>query len=137
MRAGDISYNSVRIEGNRLKEAILARVIQDCPDDEPVIMFYLDEPQGLSSFATEDGSSVYDNFVSVAGELVGFGLLVVILLRSPTLAKRTPSKWPPFTELPFDCLPDGGYIFRPNTMSLADVAAISFMVKFGRPMYAA
>lgn len=41
----------------------------------------------------------------------------------------------PYTELPFDCLPDGKPFAKSGTLKRLDVARIGFMVKFGRPLY--
>ena len=40
----------------------------------------------------------------------------------------------PFTELVFDMLPSGQYLFAPDQVKLSDVAGVRYMVKFGRPL---
>lgn len=40
----------------------------------------------------------------------------------------------PYTELPFDCLLGDQPIFKRGAMTLAEVAAPSFLTKFGRPL---
>lgn len=40
----------------------------------------------------------------------------------------------PYTATPFDCLLDGQPLFTPGTMTLAEVADLPYLVKFGRPL---
>jgi hypothetical protein len=39
----------------------------------------------------------------------------------------------PFTEMPFDCLPGGKWLFT-RGMTLEDASTIEYVVKFGRPL---
>ncbi len=142
-------------EGMMLRDVIRARVLSKVPTGEDIaIMLYVDEAHGLTSLViTEDPTrNMYTSFLSVAARLLGFDFVALTLSTNSSLSKLAPPMdvhhsarvvpkntlflQPPFTELGFDYYEGGRALFHPNTMSLKDVAEESFMIKFGRPLYA-
>ncbi|KAI5117184.1 hypothetical protein M0805_008163 [Coniferiporia weirii] len=94
--------------------------------------------------------SLYHCLCSAAGVIVGQPVFCVFLSTRCSLSSFAPSQrmYPParitgregiirhpFTELPFDCLPDGRPFIKSGTMNLDEVSTIEFMCLFGRPLF--
>ncbi|PSR72343.1 hypothetical protein PHLCEN_2v11791 [Hermanssonia centrifuga] len=138
----------------KLRDVIRARVASKVPIREDIaIMLYVDEAHGLTSLViTEDPTrNMYTSFLSVAARFLGFDFVALTLSTNSSFTKLAPPADvhpsgrvvpknalflpSPFTELGFDCYEGGRALFRPNEMSLKDVAEESFMIKFGRPLF--
>ena len=119
------------------------------------VVIYIDEAYSLSrAFAPNDPKrSFYDTFLSAFTDLGPEQDIFLISLsthshmaelarpqheqRSARSSESPSYHQAPYTELVFDCLPDNKPIFNPTmmAMTLGDVAELSFLVKFGRPLY--
>ncbi|KAI0916357.1 hypothetical protein AcW1_009841 [Taiwanofungus camphoratus] len=127
--------NEVKQEAEKLVELIRSRTKQPIKDGEAVFMIYLDEAHVLADKSYNEWleRSYFDEFTAALDCLTTVPLFVVVVSAKPGLW----SKQGPFVELPFDYLVDGQPIVIPKTMALDDFAKVSFMAKFGRPLWQA
>ncbi|CAL1698542.1 unnamed protein product [Somion occarium] len=138
----------------------LARAVQSLVDEKNKnaikIFLYLDEAKTLSSqdVSGEPDSNYYDALLSALADLVPVaGFFATTLSTTSSLSKHARTaeqhhsdRWmgdakksallqAPYTELSFDCLPNGKPIFYPGQMTLDEIASVEYMVKFGRPLF--
>lgn len=120
-----------------------------------VLTVYVDEVSSLlKAIVPSTTRTLYDVFLSAWVNATHDQPAVLVTLSTNfRSASRTPSLPPvalhpsqqaivpstyhhaPFTELVFDMIPTGTFLFGPGQHSLSDVANVGFMVRFGRPLY--
>ncbi|KAI0661499.1 hypothetical protein C8Q70DRAFT_965144 [Cubamyces menziesii] len=118
-----------------------------------LILFTLDEVDGLSSVSVDDGSTCYDVLLSALQDFQPQNPYFIITLSTHSrLDLHAPAHrrvnsargagpyafhQAPWTEVPFDCSISlqGRPIYRPGTMTLDDAATPEYMAKYGRPVF--
>lgn len=121
------------------------------PNRSVKLVVYFDEAHELTKTQVTKSSpsiTLYDVLLSVLNEHVTKPFFVLFLSKSFDVARFAPSPTAmfgssrafqsdahhaPITETPFDCYPK--LLIEPDTYTLRDVSSISFMAKFGRPLY--
>ncbi|KAI0661522.1 hypothetical protein C8Q70DRAFT_1119057 [Cubamyces menziesii] len=127
LEPGDVpkeAWNSAYLaEGLQpLVDAMKSRVSSKTTPPPVLILFTIDEVDGLSSVTVDSGFTCYDIFLSALQDFRP---------HNPCLRDA------PWTELPFDCSISlrGQPIYTPGTMMLDDAATPEFMAKYGRPVF--
>ena len=122
------------------------------PTSDVRILMYFDEAHSLSNVAVHEdpaGRNYYDALCLALSILWRCPLFAIALSTNSNLSRFSPPKrahpsnrihkgkdtlQAPYTELLFDCLENGQSFILPGEMTLAQVAEVGFMVKFGRPL---
>ncbi|THH04277.1 hypothetical protein EW146_g10218 [Bondarzewia mesenterica] len=114
------------------------------------IVLYFDEAHELVQRKAPTNyydKTLYDVFLSVFNDFLSLPIFAIFLSTVPHIAYVAPTQnqvrssraaasgplQPPITGTPFDCAPD--FLVIPGTLTLEDVSAVPFMVKFGRPLF--
>ena len=114
------------------------------------MMVYLDEAHTLTKRVYAPGEveekTLYDCVVSAFSDYASFPVFFLSLSTNSRMDALAPSARQsrsargrkagqvlvaPFTEMPFDLIPD---VIQPDTYTARDVASLTFMANFGRPV---
>ncbi|KAL6303725.1 hypothetical protein BKA93DRAFT_786438 [Sparassis latifolia] len=147
----DHAQNAIQ-QGQALVETV-NRLTNRQPERHDLrIVLYFDEAHSLSD-AYIGETNRYDALCSALNQLRTLPIFCITLSTNSNLTKFSPPQkrhhsarvveglsdplQPPYTELPFDCLPEGKPILGTKEKTLAEVADIGFMAMFGRPLWSA
>lgn len=102
------------------------------------MLVYVDEVSEISKKFIGGSVSLYDTLLEAFTDLGPDNPLFLLpIATDPAIIRRGDSPirhQPPYSELPFDILPEGHPLFYPGTMTMRDVSQPNYMCKFGRPM---
>ncbi|PCH39945.1 hypothetical protein WOLCODRAFT_136576 [Wolfiporia cocos MD-104 SS10] len=135
----------------------LTPVADDCKEQHPLnLVLYFDEAHTLAGppFVESSGGrkrSRYDALLAALDRMRDLPLFAITLSTNSSLRDLAASKrmqpsgrlnaltydtlQAPYTELPFDCLPDGEPIITAGQCTLKDTCDVSFLSRFGRPLW--
>ena len=127
-------------------KSLLTRILD--PRRKIQMIVYLDEAHTLTeriSYGLE-GNTLYDCLVSAFSDYASVPVFFLSLSTDSRMGALAPSALQgrsarsrkagqvliaPFTEMPFDLIPD---VIQPEVYTAREVASLSFMAKFGRPL---
>jgi hypothetical protein len=148
---GDLGRKTPRKDANEaaqaLVQAINSLVTAGSGDGKDVrVIMYFDEAHSLSE---RDNGILYKTLCTALADITFPQVFSIMLSTNSSLLESHPaqivhpSAWvnadedpmqAPWTEIVFDCMKPGEHIIRPNQYSLAEIAEVDFMIKFGRPL---
>jgi hypothetical protein len=130
-----------------LVETINSRVTEGSGDGKDVrVIMYFDEAHSLSE---RDEGFLYNTLCTALADITLPQVFSIMLSTNSSLPELSPARsvhpsarvsgpedpmQAPWTEMVFDCVKPGEHIIRPNQYSLAEIAKVDFMIKFGRPL---
>jgi hypothetical protein len=130
-----------------LVEAINKVVTASSGDGKDVrVIMYFDEAHSLSE--PRDGI-LYKTLCTALADIALPQVFSIMLSTNSSLPDLSPAQsvhpsgrvsgeedpmQAPWTEMAFDCMDTGEHIIGPNQYSLAEIAKVNFMIKFGRPL---
>lgn len=110
------------------------------------VLMYFDEAHALSTNRFREAGaerSLYNALCTALEDITSPEVQVfsIMLSTNPSLSRFSPGhqdnqndQQPSWTETIFDGVGSGGPIIRADQYSLAEIAKVEFMVKFGRPL---
>jgi hypothetical protein len=130
-----------------LVQAINSLVTEGSGDGKDVrVIMYFDEAHSLSE---RDNGILYKTLCMALANITLPQVFSIMLSTNSSLPDLSPAQsvhpsgrvsgeedpmQAPWTEMAFDCMDPGEHIIRPNQYSLAEIAEVDFMIKFGRPL---